>query len=110
VALSDSSGEGKELVAQPSSPVEVDRVVIMEDIAKGQRVRAYELDAMIDGAWKSVAKGTAIGHKRIEVLPRTKVQAVRLRIIQSVGEPIIRRLSLHATPKPPAQQFPESKP
>jgi alpha-L-fucosidase len=102
VALSDTSGAGRELVTQPSAPVEADRVVIMEDTTKGARVRAYELDAMVDGAWKTVAKGSAIGHKRIERMPRASVQAVRLRITESVGEPSIRRLSLHATPKPPS--------
>lgn len=110
VALSDTSGTGRELVAQPSSPVEADRVVIMEDISKGERVRAYELDAMVAGEWKTVAKGTSVGHKRIEQIPRAAVQAVRLRITDSVGEPIIRRLSLHATPKPPAAAQPEKKP
>lgn len=110
VSLSDASGNGRELVAQPSAPVEADRVVIMEDTTKGQRVRAYELDVMIGGEWKTVAKGTAVGHKRIERLTRGTVQAVRLRVTESVGEPVIRRLSLHATPKPPTPPSPETKP
>jgi alpha-L-fucosidase len=112
IALSDASGTGRELTTQPSAPVEADRVVIMEDTTKGARVRAYELDAMIDGQWKNIAKGSAIGHKRIERMPRATVQAVRLRITDSVGEPIIRRLALHATPKPPAPTTPtpEAKP
>lgn len=113
VALSDTSGTGRELIAQPSTPVEADRVVIMEDTAKGQRVLAYELDAMIGDEWKTVAKGTAIGHKRIEQFPRTAVRAVRLRVTDSVAEPVIRRLSLHATPKPqtaPPLPLQENKP
>ena len=53
------------------------------------------IDAMIDGAWKEVAKGTAIGHKRIVKIAPTRVEAVRVRVAQSDGEPVLKRVALH---------------
>ena len=98
VAVSSSSGRGREVVTQPSAPMDVDRVVLMEDITLGERVREYEVDVQnADGSWKTVAKGTAIGRKRIEAIPRAEVSAVRLRVTKSVGEPVIRKISLHRT-------------
>lgn len=97
-AVSSSSGRGKEVVTQPSAAVVVDRVVLMEDITLGERVRRYAVDVQgADGTWKTVATGTAIGRKRIEAIPRGEVSAVRLRVLESVGEPVIRRLSVHRT-------------
>jgi alpha-L-fucosidase len=93
--IASTSGSGKELEVQPSTPTTIDRVVIMEDIAKGERVREFEIDALVAGQWKTVAHGTAIGHKRIVRMDPVAAESVRMRIIKSVGEPVIRRLSLH---------------
>ncbi|MCC6284381.1 MAG: alpha-L-fucosidase [Phycisphaerales bacterium] len=97
LACASSSGCGREIVAQPSAPVEIDRIVLMEDITQGERVRAFELDVLVRGEWSTVARGNSIGHKRIERIARASVEAVRLRVTESIGEPIIRRLSLHRT-------------
>ncbi len=103
-AISRTSGKGRELVTQPSAPVEIDRIVIQEDIAGaageggggGERVRKYEVDGLIDGTWKTIARGQSVGHKRIERLSEpVRVEAVRLRVLESVGEPAITNLSLH---------------
>lgn len=106
-ALADTSGRvepGGVLVVQPSAPVEVDRIVIAEDIRQGEKVRAYEIEALLaepGGAperWVKLAEGTAIGHKRIQRLDRVRVSAIRLRITAAVGSVSIRNLALHATP------------
>jgi alpha-L-fucosidase len=93
--IASTSGDGKELEVQPSTPAMIDRLVIMEDITKGERVREFEIDVLVGGKWVSVAHGTAIGHKRIVRLEPVMAGSVRLRVTKSVGEPIIKRLSLH---------------
>jgi hypothetical protein len=97
LAVSDTSGNGHEFVVQPSAPTKIDRVVIMEDIAQGERVRKYTLEARVDGEWKPLAEGTTIGHKRIERVPPVVAQAVRMRVLESVGTPCIRRFAVFAT-------------
>lgn len=94
------SGEGSELSVQPSAPITIDRVVIQEDITKGERVRTYTVEGLVAGVWKPLARGTAIGHKRIERFPPQRVEAVRLRVPESVGVPAIRMLAIYAADRP----------
>jgi alpha-L-fucosidase len=97
VAATDTAGTGHEFVVQPSTPTKIDRVVLMEDISQGERVRKYTLEAQIDGEWKPLAEGTAIGHKKIDRVPAMVVQAVRMRVLESVGTPCIRRFGVFAS-------------
>jgi len=102
VAMISSAGtveEGKDLTVTLSAPRAIDRVMLQEDIAQGERVREYVIEALKPGApesgWEIIAKGTAIGYKRIEVLaePMT-VAKVRLRVVKTVGEARIAHLAV----------------
>lgn len=95
VAAADVSGKGAELLVMPSSPTRIDRVVIMEDIVEGERVREYTIEGEDDGQWKPLAHGTAIGHKKIDRFGAVTVTQVRLRITKAAGEPRIRRLAIY---------------
>jgi alpha-L-fucosidase len=107
-AIADSSGKGSAITAQPSSPAIIDRIVLMEDISRGERIRAFQIDALIGGQWTQIADGTVVGHNRIVRIAPTKVESIRVRITESVAEPTLRRVSLHRasqdrpSPKDPA--------
>lgn len=95
-AIADVSGKGREFTAQPSAPKMIDRVVLMEDISEGERIRSYRLEGLgTDGAWSLLAEGRAVGHKRIERFEPRTLASVRLRVTESVGEPMLRRMALH---------------
>lgn len=68
-----------------SSPVSVDRVMLQEDLALGQRVYGYavEYDAG-DGAWRPFSAGLSVGNKRIDVLA-APVAATRVRVTLGPG-------------------------
>lgn len=54
----------------PSMAVAIDRVVVQEDILKGQLVRAFDLVATLPGGGsQTLFSGSSIGHKFIYVLP-----------------------------------------
>lgn len=72
----------------------VNMVVLQEKVKYGDRVRKYVVEAQVDGAWLTVARGSCIGHKRIERFDAVNAAAVRLRILESAGEPYIRSISL----------------
>lgn len=91
-----TSGRGAEVRVMPSAPLSIDRVVIAEDITHGERVRRYVLEGSVEGAWKELAAGTAIGHKKIDRFTPARVEEIRLRILESVGEPMIRLLSVYS--------------
>ena len=62
--------------------------------------------------WHTFARGKAVGHKRIETLPPTSVEAVRLRLTDAVGEPLNRRLAVFntETPAQPDASYPPNSP
>ncbi|MBU6414178.1 MAG: alpha-L-fucosidase [Planctomycetes bacterium] len=97
-AVSDTSGKTTELITQPSAPSIIDRIMIQEDLRKGQRVLRFAVDIMVNDAWLEVATGTSVGHKRIIKLPPTTIQSARLRILESIGPPAIRRFAVFAPP------------
>ncbi len=95
VPIMMTSGKGMEHTQTLSAPRKIDRVVIAEDITKGERIRKYVIEHKVAEEWKTLCEGTAVGHKRIERIPPTQVQTVRLRITESVGEPQIRGFGLY---------------
>jgi alpha-L-fucosidase len=105
-AIASVSGSGCELVAVPSTPSMVDRIVIQEDIRSGERIRGFQVDVLVDGQWIQAAKGTAIGHKRIVTIRPAQVESVRLRVTDSVGESAILDMSLHRAGQEGAQSSP----
>lgn len=58
----------------------IDRVLLQEDIARGQRIRAYRVDARVGDAWIPFSSGTSVGHKRIDVRKPVSTSALRLTI------------------------------
>jgi alpha-L-fucosidase len=92
-----TSGKGNTVEAMPSAPVTIDTVVTMEDISQGERIREYVIEGMVDGAWQELAKGTAIGHKKIDKFEPVRVAKVRIRVTKSVGEPLVKRLAAYRT-------------
>lgn len=75
-------------------PTTINRVLLQEAIALGQRVEAFTVEAEVEGKWQQVAEGTTIGHKRIFRLPDTVVTKVRLNITRSRACPTIATFGL----------------
>ena len=68
----------------------------MEEIAEGERVREYILEAKKDNRWVEVVRGSAIGHKKIDRLEPVSCSGIRLKILKAVATPVIRKLSVYA--------------
>ncbi len=70
--------ETGEIVFDLAAPVVFDRLVLQEHIRSGQRIEAFSLDVEENGAWKTIARGTTVGYKRILRFPRVTAGRVRL--------------------------------
>ena len=93
-SLGEAHGQGETVELDLGRPRAINHVITMEDIREGQRVRAYRLEGLADGGWQVlVPKGLSVGHKRIDVFPRTVVSKVRIVVTESVGQPVISRLA-----------------
>jgi alpha-L-fucosidase len=95
--LAEADGRGRELMVRLPGPRHVDHVVLAEDIAGGERIRAYRLEGRSAGEWLPLGSGSAVGHKRIQPVGPIEVDAVRLVVTASAAEPLIARLAAFDT-------------
>ena len=87
-------------------PTAFNRFLAEEDIALGQRVRKFTLEALVDGQWISLKDAlvdngdglTTIGHRRIICFPTVKATQLRFTVVDSKAEPIIKRIGVYLAP------------
>ncbi|MCG8305786.1 MAG: alpha-L-fucosidase [Cytophagales bacterium] len=89
------SGVGSEVVLNMKKPQKINHVILMEDILRGERVRAFEIFGKTNGKWLSLGKGSCIGHKYIHQFEERALSSVKIVIDKSVGEAIIRDFSVY---------------
>jgi len=76
-------------------PTSFDRTVVMEWLNDGQRIQKYDVQAWDGGQWRTLHAGTSIGHKKIDVFPRTTAERMRLRILSASDAPHIREFQIY---------------
>lgn len=88
-------------------PTEFNRLMLREDIRKGQRVKAFKVEALVDGAWKELhdiisenpaRSMTTIGRKRILCFENTRATQIRVTILDSKATPILNGLNAYLAP------------
>lgn len=104
-SLGETHGQGKEVVLRLPRPSVVDHLVIEEDLRGGERVRGYRLWGRHGGAWLPLGAGSAIGHKRIQPIASSLLEAVRLEVTESVATPRVRRLAAFAAHAEPPRTW-----
>jgi len=91
--VSETTNVGRDTLLGWPEPQRVDHVVLQEELARGERVRAWRLDGLAWGRWQQLGAGSAIGHKQIVPIRPDGYTVLRLRVTASVDEPLIRRLA-----------------
>lgn len=81
------------------TPTTFNRIMLQEYIPLGQRVIKFQVDALVDGTWKTLDTQTTIGAKRILRLPTTITTKVRFSILESKACPCISKVALFNAPK-----------
>jgi alpha-L-fucosidase len=79
-------------------PTLFNRFMAQEYIRLGQRVKAFTIEALVDGNWKEVAKATTIGYKRILRFPSVEATKVRFTITDSKSCPVISNIGVYNAP------------
>ena len=90
-----SSENSKKLTLNLPKGQKANYYIIQEDISKGERIRAYRIEAQINGKWKTVSEGTSVGHKRIASFPETEARKFRLVVDECTATPVIRNFSVY---------------
>ena len=75
-------------------PVTFDCVLTMEWLNAGQHIQKYSIEIYSEGKWTEVARGQAIGHKRVDRFAPVTASRVRLNILSSSAEAHVREFQL----------------
>ncbi len=93
--LAETQGRRQRLTLNLNEKQPVNYCIIQEDIAKGERIRQYKIEAKVNGKWQTVCSGESVGHKRIAHFEPVETTALRLTVTQSVAVPEIRHFSAY---------------
>jgi alpha-L-fucosidase len=87
------------LIIDFGKPTTFNRFLVQEYIRLGQRVKAFTVEALVDGNWKELAKATTIGYKRILRFPTVKATQLRFSITDSKSCPVISNIGIYNAPQ-----------
>ncbi len=62
-------------------------------------MKAFTVEALVDGNWKEITKGTTVGYKRILRFPTVKATKVRFNITDSKACPVISNIGIYDAPQ-----------
>ena len=99
--------EGDATILIFRKPVSFNRFLAEEDIALGQRVKQFTLEALVDGKWvplkDQLAENgdglTTIGHRRIICFPTITASRLRFTVTDTKAEPVIKKLGVYLAPE-----------
>ena len=88
-------------------PVSFNRFLAEEDIALGQRVKKFSLEALVDGTWQPITDElaeqgdglTTIGHRRIICFPTVTATKLRFTVTDAKARPVIKKTGLYLAPE-----------
>mgnify|MGYP003551796185 FL=1 len=96
IPVAETKGAGKELILNVGNVNKVcNYIVIQEDIARGERISKYSVQAKLNGEWVKVAEGVSVGHKRIHKLEKPILTSeLKLSLNTSKGEPQVKMFAV----------------
>ncbi|KQB41773.1 Alpha-L-fucosidase [Flavobacterium daejeonense] len=83
---------------QFEKPTAINRILLQEYIKLGQRVKAFTVEAEVDGKWITVTNETTIGYKRILRINRVKTTALRVSITDAKANIVLSEIKAYNAP------------
>lgn len=91
--IAQTKGQKRTLSLKLDKKQPINYCIIQENIANGERIRQYKVEAKVEGKWKLICNGESVGHKRIEKFEPVETAELRLTVSQSTALPDIRNFS-----------------
>ena len=95
--LAVTKGTGNQITLKLKKPTSVDRIILQEDIAKGERILEFKVLGKTAQGWVQLSEGSNIGHKHIDKFPAQTVSALQLVVSKSKAQPIVKNFSAFET-------------
>ena len=80
-------------------PTTFNHFLAQEYIILGQRVKAFTIEAFVEGEWKELARATTIGDKRILRFATVEATKLRFDISDSKSCPVISNIGIYNAPQ-----------
>ena len=94
--LAATEGEGCRIeLAIPKDSGPVNQAILAERIEHGERIRKFDLEALVGAEWKRLYSGTCVGHKHIVRFEKTAASRLRLSVTASAAKPLVRDFSAY---------------
>ncbi len=93
--IASTSGIGEQVTLKLEQATIINHIIVQEDIRFGERIRSYEIEGLVNGKWKLLAKGESIGHKRIEQIENIEVSRIRIKVLTANRKPQIKNLEAY---------------
>ena len=90
--------EGESRTFRVTKDAIVNTLLVQEDIAQGQRVESFLVEAYSNGKWQYLTEGTTIGYKRLLRFSDCQPEKIRLTIHSSRGDANISGVGLYYAP------------
>jgi alpha-L-fucosidase len=94
--LASTSGEGNKLEIKLDKDQPIDHIVLQEDISKGERIRKFIVEALVNKKWETVFTGSAVGHKLIIPMETVITNRIRLVVEESIDTPVIKHFHVYS--------------
>lgn len=89
-----ANAEGHYLISLPQQE-NVGYIEIEEDISKGQHIQSYQVEAWINGQWKTIATGSSVGRRRLQQVDAVRTDKLRLSCSSVAGSVFISAFSAY---------------
>jgi len=91
-------GQGNRLeLTMGKEPKTINSIMLAEDIAQGERIRKYTVDAWLNNQWQIIARGESVGHKHIQTFDPVSTNKIRLNISVQDGVPKVKAFAAFDT-------------
>ncbi len=95
----DDSVIQSEITFEFEVPTTINRVLLQEYIALGQRIKEFDVLAKVDNQWLTIASETTIGYKRILRTENVTTQTLKIVIKDARGIPVLSNIEAFHAPR-----------
>lgn len=93
-----SNKAAKEAVLALEKPTKINHLILKEDYRQGHRVRKYEVWGLTKSKWEKLTTGSSIGVTKIDYFDDVEITAIKLKVTEHKGTPLIRSLAAYYVP------------